>query len=835
MEMSSLLSKLSAKSNSKAIEPREIFMGLPQKENGYEYPRDVQTDVWKKWFITRNEKNCIIKMNTGSGKTVVGLIILQSCLNEGKGPTVYVVPDKYLVTQVCNEAKRLGIKVTDSRDDFLYSEKKAILVMPIQALVNGKSVFGMRSSGNYQLGSVLIDDVHACLDTISSQYSIRIPASHGLYKKIVSIFADRWKTYNSLSYTNIVEMQDPLKTALIPFWMWQDSTTDVVRILKEASKSDNQDVLFSLPLIEDNISLCNCVITARAIEITPFGISIDKIKNFASAERRVFMSATLADDSVFVSNMGLKEDDLRNIITPESANDLGDRLILFPKHLNSSITDDQIKSKVYETAEKHNVVVIVPSKERARFWDSTGNRIVMRENIEAAVSLLKTNHVGLLVFVNRYDGVDLPGKACCLLVIDGLPPLRSDYDQYIQSIDPASDILLREQVQRIEQGMGRGVRANSDSCCVILMGDKLADVLVRNDGVSFFSAATKAQYSLSKELWTLLREECESPSVEKIWELADYSLNREIEWIQMSKKCLSSVKYDDSAKIDPITLSVRKAYEYACFGQWEKAVEAITHASNSGVSESTAGYLLQIKAAYQNFYDKAAAQQTQLAAHSKNIGLLSPISGIQHTKLISQGMQAKNVCNYAAKIAGNQNDYVIYCEAIAAELNFSENANGFEKALESVGKILGFESSRPDKETNGAGPDNLWAVGDNYYFVVECKSGAVSHTISKEYCNQLGGSVRWFEREYENGSRCIPIIVHPSSTIDTQATAVDDMRIITQECLEKFKKQMNSFIAAFAKRSNWQEESMVNTLLQQYKLRPKDIIQEYTCSYRLPK
>lgn len=44
-------------------------------------------------------------MNTGSGKTVAGLMILQSCLNEEKGPAVYVVPDNYLVAQVCEEAK----------------------------------------------------------------------------------------------------------------------------------------------------------------------------------------------------------------------------------------------------------------------------------------------------------------------------------------------------------------------------------------------------------------------------------------------------------------------------------------------------------------------------------------------------------------------------------------------------------------------------------------------------------------------------------------------------------------------------------------------------------
>ena len=51
-----LLSKLNSSSKTKTIEPREIFMTLPSKAMGYGYPRDVQSEVWKKWFDVRNEK-----------------------------------------------------------------------------------------------------------------------------------------------------------------------------------------------------------------------------------------------------------------------------------------------------------------------------------------------------------------------------------------------------------------------------------------------------------------------------------------------------------------------------------------------------------------------------------------------------------------------------------------------------------------------------------------------------------------------------------------------------------------------------------------------------------
>ena len=36
----------------------------------YDYPRDVQTEILRQWMEKREEKGIIIKMNTGSGKTV---------------------------------------------------------------------------------------------------------------------------------------------------------------------------------------------------------------------------------------------------------------------------------------------------------------------------------------------------------------------------------------------------------------------------------------------------------------------------------------------------------------------------------------------------------------------------------------------------------------------------------------------------------------------------------------------------------------------------------------------------------------------------------------------
>ena len=832
--MASLLSKLSEKNKQVVIEPRDIFMSLPQKSKQYEYPRDVQSEVWKKWFDIRNEKNCIIKMNTGSGKTVVGLMILQSCLNEEKGPAVYVVPDNYLVAQVCQEAKKLGILTATDRDDYSYTENKAILVTTIFSLVNGHSVFGMRQTNNYPIGSILMDDVHACLDTITTQYSIRIPSTHDLYKEIIALFAEQWKGYNSSSYINIVENSDPAKNAIIPFWMWQEKQTEVYTLLSKYNNNEerNRCIYFNLPLLDDSLSTCDCFVTARDIEIVPEGISVTKIESFMSAQRRIFMSATLSDDSVFTSAIGLHKEDVSSVISPDNANDIGDRLILFPRHLNSEITNDDIRNKVFSIAQTHNVVVIVPSFDRAKYWDPDGFRTITKDNIERAVAELKEKHIGLFVFVNRYDGVDLPDDACRMLVIDGLPPLRNEKDKYIQSVDSSSNILRREQIQRIEQGMGRGVRSNSDSCCIVLMGDNLADVLLRNNGISFFSNATKEQYNLSKDLWGLLKQEIPKPTVDDVFKLADFSLNREVEWIQKSKERLSAIQYATEPQFDKNVLALRKAYDLSMSLQWQKAIDVLDEAINNETQNTTKGYLLQIKAKLTNFIDRSKAQQILLSGRTMNMSILAPISGIRYDKAINNIEQAKAICEYIIQKQITPNDYVIHANAIASSLVFSPDADNFESALQDIGKLIGFISTRPEKETSGEGPDNLWAMGNNKYFVIECKSAAISETISKDYCNQLGGAIRWFSNEYGESCSVTPIMVHKSTIIDRQATAVPNMRIISHEKLESFKRNINEFVIAVSQNDNWLDERKINNLLNQYKLRSNIIYDNYTLPYR---
>lgn len=96
-------------------------------------------------------------------------------------------------------------------------------------------------------------------------------------------------------------------------------------------------------------------------------------------------------------------------------------------------------------------------------------------NISEGVSHIKENSHGLYVIVNRYDGIDLPDNSCRILVIDGLPNISNMNDKYEHEVVRKSERIQREQIQRIEQGMGRGVRSSNDYCLIYLLGNQLTE------------------------------------------------------------------------------------------------------------------------------------------------------------------------------------------------------------------------------------------------------------------------------------------------------------------------------------------------------------------------
>lgn len=395
------------------------------------------------------------------------------------------------------------------------------------------------------------------------------------------------------------------------------------------------------------------------------------------------------------------------------------------------------------------------------------------------------------------------------------------------SIVSNSKRILQQRIQKIEQGMGRGIRSSSDYCVVILMGDELTNAIYTNRAFDYFSEATKKQYELSEKI-------CEdADDFQEIKEFINDVLDRKESWVTISKEYISDIKYNTEVNYDKLIIAQRKAYNFCRKKEYEKANYILQEVIQSIEDDALKGYIEQQRAECLNLFDRTAAQELLISAKSKNAYILNPIIGIQSSRKLEKSniSQARAVVEFAQKNKLDRNGYIFYINDILDKLVYEKNTHeGFENSIMLILQALGFEANRPEKES-GYGPDNFCILPDGSMLVIECKNEVINDTISKHDCDQLLDSMNWFKKFYPS-NHGIPVMIHRGFTYDKCAFPDRETQIITPELLENFKAKVQAWCVAFTRSENYLKEDKIEQLLVDYELRGQDIIRSYTRKYK---
>ncbi len=806
------------------LHPRDIFFTLNRASN-FSFPRDIQTEVMNRWFDTRNSQDSVIKLNVGSGKTLVGLMLLQSSLNERTGPALYVSPDIQLSSQVIQEATALGIAVTDDPRDADYAAGEKICVVNVYKLFNGKSVFGV-GAGRIPIGTIIIDDAHACVSTIAQQFRIRLPSTHAAYKKIITALSEDLKGYNEARFLD-VNSGDPQAYMEVPFWSWNAHLSEILHALHEHRSDD--ELQFTYPLLKELLRQCRCVVGGQYLEIEPYFPATDLVQSFRRAKRRIYMTATLSDDSVIVTHFGANPNHLTKPIIPSSSQSIGERMILMPQELNSDLTIPEMQTLLAEFAKTVNVVVIVPSTLAAESWKSCANQLLIGNMVSEGIETLRSGHVGLTVLVNRYDGIDLPGDACRILAIVDLPEVSSYVDIVDSEVLNGTAVNLRRQIERIEQGMGRGVRSNDDYCAVLLLGPKLTSRLRSPEGKAMLTPATTAQLELSR----MIARRLDTPSTNEIKNVVLQCIRRDADWIKLSRRVLVNLDADDELRLDPGKLAIRAAFDKARANQHEQAVSNLDRVIDDTDDDQVKAWLLSRKAAFQHFIDAHGAQKTLVAAHSMEPRVIKPMHGATYKQLSPEtGQQAATLISNHDTRFMDATDMKLFADDLCSDLRFRpDTSDKFEAAVNDLAWFIGIRAQRPERDYK-EGPDNLWALPNGTFLVIECKNGVISENgISKKDAGQLGQSVAWFEGRYP-ASAPVPIIIHKERTLGQGASVVTGMRVLTSTHLEKLKNNLRAFSKQLVNPDVKNNASEVAMRLAQFELNTDALMNAFSVPVR---
>ena len=220
------------------------------------------------------------------------------------------------------------------------------------------------------------------------------------------------------------------------------------------------------------------------------------------------------------------------------------------------------------------------------------------------------------------------------------------------------------------------------------------------------------------------------------------------DWGEISKGALSELAYPKEAKINEENIVRRKAFNLAVLREDYKAACSILFDYEKKLADDyQKGFYALLRASYMQLMNPVEAQKIVAYAHKLNNYIVKPRDGILRAqKLTASVNQARSV--FEKIKAEGVSKYNLELQSYADNLVFIEDSyKQFENAVGKLGELLGFDTCCPDREL-GIGPDVLWYVGDDTYFIIECKNEAIADSIKKSYCAQLHESVSWFESEY---------------------------------------------------------------------------------------
>ena len=757
-----------------SIDPIEIFRRLPKPE-GFNDIYTSQEQVLESWYQRRSEKDIVVKLHTGGGKTLVGLLMAQSTLNETKEPVLYLAPTLQLVEQTLAKAKAHGIPAVTYQkgeplaDEFLNG--KAIMIATYKALFNGKSKFGIRTGTkpSVKVGAIILDDAHVAFSVVRETFTLAIDKFTEEYSELTSLFRNAFQEINQIGTFD--DILDGVSGGVIevPYWAWHTQLDAVRQILRSISANHP----FEWPLLRDNLHLCHAIVSRNSFTITPVLPLVQEFQTFSECPRRIYMSATIADDSEIIQTFDANVESVCNALTSRSLAGISERMILIPDLMPFEFNAfDIVNELLTSTAKKHNFgsVILVPSNKAAQRWSSVAKYASSSEEVDRLVKdLQERENNGPFVFANRYDGIDLPGDSCRLLILDGLPEGSTDYELMRATMLYGGASISRMLAQRIEQGIGRGARGSGDYCVVILSGSDLAGWIAKEVNFQLLTSTTQVQLDIGSTVSQ------EVKNLQELEETIATSFNRNQDWIEYHVETLAENIESEQIESNRFKIAAveRKAFNLWSDGYPDKAISKLDQiiSSDNLIDVQTRGWLLQLAGRIANHWGQLErSEELQKNAFGNNRNLLRPKIRPPHRTLETPGDQAKVITQQFHSYRIRRGVLKTFEEDMSF-LHPNSTANQFEQGMVKLAHAIGLTAERFD--IGGEGPDILWLLPNKVGFIIEAKSHKLKkNALTKENHGQLLVAEEWFNQNYPE-YKAIRVSVHPTNKATKSAAATD--------------------------------------------------------------
>ena len=775
--------------------PEKLFPDLPRRKIPGVLPHQLEQMMAYSAHALEAE-DVAIQLPTGSGKTLVGLLIAEWRRRKYGEKVVYLAPTKQLVNQVVEQAEeKYGITAypfTGMSREYSPDAKAAYVSGSHIAVTTYSSLFNTNPFFS-DPDIIIMDDAHASENYVSAMWSVRIertnPDHSSLHEVVSSLLRPILEPFN---YSRLMgEIESPTDRA----WVEKLPTPELMKINNDLTAvldeySSETDVSYPWQMIRGHLDACHLYMTSQEILIRPLIPPTWDHQPFAGAKQRIYMSATLGEGGDLERLVGRKNILRLPISEGWDNHGVGRRFFIFPGMSLSGQETKELRAEMMKVTERS--LVLVPSmtlqgQVSEQIDSELEHEVFDASDIEDSKSSFTQSEAAVAVVANRYDGIDFPGDECRLLFIEGLPRATNAQERFLMS-KMGANVLFNERIQtRVLQAIGRCTRSLEDYSAVVVTGEELPDYLADSRKRQYFHPELQAELYFGVE---------QSKAIDKAGLLENLKIFLENgeEWEAVNDEIVSSRRGMTKVAF-PAMEELHTAVEYEISYQmkmWQKDYEAALGAADRVLAELKSPDLRGYRAAWHYLAGSAAwlASETgglaTLMARAKDeygrakdaapmLPWLVPLSRYiedHHSEdEVDEGSVLEQIENIESVLTSLGTTYdrsfVAREKEIIEGLQSKDNVK-FEHAHRLLGELLGFESG--NRETTGA-PDPWW-ISSNVCIVFEDHAGAEeTSSINVTKARQVSSHPQWMRANVSAAktARILPVLVTPCTKADSDA------------------------------------------------------------------
>lgn len=759
---------------------------------------DYQRDMLEEYMKKYDSKIIAIELPTGSGKTLVGLVIGEYRRRKEHEKVVFLCPTNQLVKQVVEHANnKYGIKAIafcGKQSDYSEKDKSDFLRAESIGVTTYSSLFAQYTFFS-DVDIIIMDDVHSSEEYIIDNWTLNINKKDGLFLPLADFFR---KYVGEIDYKKLLGTDEEEQTEswcnIVPSALLSSDLNTLESIIDASIGGTNYSNIYTWKRIRENLKECNIYIQKGGIQIRPWIAPTMTHPPFAGAKQKILMSATLGKSGELERVTGISKITKLPIVNEWDKKGVGRKFFIIPRLSLGKNSEADVLLALHKITGKS--VVLTPN-DRVK---STVNEIVSNfssktkifsvKNIEENKQEFVDSENAMVILANRFDGIDFPDDESRLLIIIALPKVVNIQEKFLVS-RMGGTVLYSERIRtRIVQAVGRCTRNTRDYSVVCILGSTIIKDLIEPNKLAKYAPELRAEIEFGIE------NSSEYKEIQDIETQVRSFLNNDEEW-QGAENVIVDKRNEFSEQSNKDIRILEKLEESSIlevqfqYAMWKKNYKE----AFENISKIISILSMQALNGYRSYWNYIGGTIAYYLVEEGNLeyksiglkmfqGVLKDNISVKWITVLEQKLfevdESEVIDDYVGEILPQlekilqeyptKNKLEKHISIILENLTDEGDNNGkkFEKGHEELGKVLGYISKNIN--TDGS-PDPYWIIAD-MCFVSEDKIYKSEKEIPINDAREVATHKKWIQQNeplVTKNTRIYTVFISNSERLDSDA------------------------------------------------------------------